>query len=667
VAFCLLVSFLPSFLPSFPGCAVTLAAILSSPLAAQTDSIITKGPYEWANGCGQMRVTLTLDTKPAGLSGLFKWDYEVQNVSLLGPLGPDRCGSINGIVTFGVGMGAETADVGNLYFSGASPPPVLWSYVSPPDLPYLVYEGYAGFGWPWGPGSICLSPVAVVAPGQTVHFGFTTKPRVVLSCENCGAAGYGAGYLLGGSFVRPLAPLGELACNTGVISDGGLAFGLRGLGGLLPALAAAGRLGVAFDAGFPNSCDSNWLEGTLAYPGPQVRLKSFKWNAVDSGTWVSLEALWKTNDNWQDDKLADEGSVKVAHPKWADSDKDGDPERSDPIAYAGPATPALQEVILKTDDPETMDAVVRVTGADSSGVGVPALVFPDVQAHFSSGKATIDSITSQQALPKKIQNLDVTLTWSISLDDGQTFSDFATTQHKLFVTMGRPRGFDGADGLPPRPHITAARLNKVTADLNGMTTRRDATVSQGSKTLETFQFGQDDLWDPLPGSPAVLYQNPWALLDQPQPRYLDCISLALLTAVQIRQVGINADISRAWATTDGFASAEETKPIGSYSAELRYGDGATYNLYEGFVFTRKQGVPAEAYTVIPQAGPLAPQAEGTAVGLPSDPGMRLDFAVIYQTLRKLWTPEGTAGRQYWTLDSPVMPLEGPVPFPLPLP
>ncbi len=627
---------------------------------------ITKGPYRWVSGFGgypamNVQVTVTVSSDPKTFPGLYLWHYRVQPDpsfacrppqdqggnpgppggvnfraaplprSASGPVRPrlagramqpldeEYSGGLDGEY-FQVYLPGDTRDMGN------ESPANLYPSTLPDD------GSVVGFGFTQD----CQGTSAF-------EFQFTTKPRAVVELGPCNSAGDGNIDLY----------TWDRYC--------GRYYATRDLPGDCTTTV------------YPGDCHNLTSTGRLAVPGPQVRLKSFKWDAVDSGSWVGLQPFWKTNDNWQDDQLADEGTQPITHPKWADSNGDSEPERSDPVAYRGPAKPVLTEATLKQGGSGPADAVLRVTSADSSGTAVPSLVFQDVQVHFAGGKATMDSVVSQQAFPTEIQNIDVTLTWSISFDGGQTFTDFATTQHKIFVTIGTARGFDGKEQLPPRPNVTAARLNKATGDLNGVTNRKAAAARECSRVNAQVRPGGNNLWNPGPGWQEV-YSNPWAVLDSGLTGF-DCVSLALLAAVQVRQVGIDADVSMGYPTSDGNASTPEYKRFlqtakrpSWIEAPLDFLAGDSWNRYEGYLLARKQGQAVDAFTAYPVAGPIPPYTGRPVPGLPPDPEGRLDFAVIYETLRSLVATAGSgsmSGQQWWVLDYRTVK-GGPVPFPLPL-
>ncbi len=188
---------LPRFLIAFFA-----LLFLALPLAAQRNkSVITKGPYTWADDCGEtMQFKVTIDTKPAGLKGLYKLDYEVTNVNVHGQL-PDAM--VDGVADIELTLAAPTedpsvsgVDIGNLYT------PLGWDYDAyvwtaggwqgedtPPQgavrllelySPHDAMDPYAPplFGLPPGYTG-CWSPTSVLKAGQTAHFGFTTAPRAV--------------------------------------------------------------------------------------------------------------------------------------------------------------------------------------------------------------------------------------------------------------------------------------------------------------------------------------------------------------------------------------------------------------------------------------------------------------------------------------------------------
>jgi len=239
------------------------------------------------------------------------------------------------------------------------------------------------------------------------------------------------------------------------------------------------------------------------------------------------------------------------------------------------------------------------------------------------------------------------------------------------VTLGPARVLQGSELIPPRPTITAARLNKVTFDFNGLTTAQAITMKAIDNVTSLFVFGNVSL-DEYGKS------NPWAILDAPPlGQQFDCVSQTEIVLVEILQAGVDAGMSFAYPTAEGNAAPagdatdqkkEDALP-GQPNRLIWYlADGLEINQQanEGFLFFNTGGIATEARTVVPKAGPYFPLDYTQGMTLfkkaPPDVG-QLAFSVMYSTLKLInqqtvTPPRG--GKQWW-----VGPLDhGPVDFPI---
>jgi hypothetical protein len=382
-------------------------------------------------------------------------------------------------------------------------------------------------------------------------------------------------------------------------------------------------------------------------------------------SWDGRFAIWKQNPDWRQDKLKDEGSTQVANPVWIDSDGDGTPETSDPVAYLGSQILRMANVTLAANPSITADAQVRVVTDQS------LLTFPVASVHFDgSSGAVIPTLISDHAFAGVISNMNVKLTWSISFDGWQTSTVFATSFQRVFVTLAAPAGFAGGLGFPAKPHVTAARLNRVTTDLQGIGSAASAT-STTSSNVAKIDFGNNVFGS---GSLADIGSDPWAVLDNPglvTSSGLDCISLSVITLVQLQQAGVAASLSRAFPTTDLDATMSELSVISGRDVTLDFllSDGATHNEFEAYLFLYEGGYATNAYTVAPLRGPLDPVPSALDAFDPLQPvePAHLAFSVIGRTLQgtqALQTPQNpNAGRQWWISIDFGTAVQGPVPFP----
>jgi hypothetical protein len=296
-------------------CMISLLFV-AQPLAAQSKSVTTMGPYTWTNSCGQtIQITVTVDRKPPKYKGLYKWDYAIQNnsvwvdfVSLRGPVY--------------LSLGISGADV----FSPQGVPEIANLY-GPANATVAIDNGRdgspvgAGFVWPsgtgqtcnWGiyddPNYPCWYPVSSIEVGQTVHFGFTTKPRTIASLQacppdaapggsenSCAVAWQGIPLYLAGiprhrdsyyaGYGRSHFPLVRLASFAASVSDSAFAVGRQAS----PVIPVGPRISRSkpHDAGSAcnsTSLSSHNLTGPIAAPGDLLVLRAGTGkDASDPGT-----------------------------------------------------------------------------------------------------------------------------------------------------------------------------------------------------------------------------------------------------------------------------------------------------------------------------------------------------------------------------------------------
>jgi hypothetical protein len=378
---------------------------------------------------------------------------------------------------------------------------------------------------------------------------------------------------------------------------------------------------------------------------------------------------------WQGDALADEGDTNVTTPQWVASTGE-----NDPAGYVIGANPVLSFVNITRPDSFTGDAKLRIT--EASGL----LVFSDTTIPFTSGTPTPCAappttlcpastygyaITSSQALPSTIANLQPQLTWSLSIDGGTNFIPFAWTYHNVFVAAGPSAGFPGYTTpedlvvTPARAHVTAARVNYVTTQLAGLSDP-DA-ITQALQTFVTSLFTAG-----TSGKLADHFDNnPWEWLDNPYNGYpLDCYSLNLIGAVLLGQSGVAGYLGVAFPTTDGDATEQDHQNAGlSNQTDLVYylANGTELDAFEAFLAPT---LSADAYTFLPVSGPYYPWTSPAVTGLPSDTLGQLHFTVIFNELegeRHAAVMGSQGGQQWWINHAGNTLSSGPVTFPVTIP
>jgi len=505
--------------------------------------------------------------------------------------------------------------------------------IFPQDTPDMGNESDPAMAWTEGSpdgatdgietGQECQSTGTTV-----IDFQFTTKPRQVVELQACNPA-------------------------NGVLGTDGLLMLNSGLGhcGYLwvrPVLTE-GPFSPAYWA----------ATGPIAVPGGMIQLKSFQWGAYGGDASHGLQPMYETHvDDWTKDKMEPEGDTLVSEPGWKVNDSGK--VRSDPVSYTSGTTPAVRALKLTSDNQDPADAIVRIESDQDS------LKFPDTTVHFKNGKAQYAGpIASQRAFPGSVENIDANLTWSVSFDGGQTFAEFAWTEHNMFITLGPAMGYAGFAEIQAAPHITAARLNEATNFCAGETTPEGVIQDGIGNVREKIRH--------VVNNSIKKGQNPWHELDSP-PLGLDCISVTSVPVAVILQAGVNVSESLAYPTSlDADASTPETLPLWAGDTTLEYFlyDGATKNFFEAFLFPVTDGGPTEAYTAAPVAGPFLPWTGTTTLPLPAIPEKQLAFTVMYQTLayerapRPAADPPGKRAGQQWWIDDKTgkAVLYGPFPIP----
>jgi hypothetical protein len=318
----------------------------------------------------------------------------------------------------------------------------------------------------------------------------------------------------------------------------------------------------------------------------------------------------------------------------------------------------MESITLAANPPITADAQVRVVTDQA------LITFPDASVHFDGANGgVIPKLISDHAFASTFSNMNVKLTWSVSFDGWQTALVF-TSYQRIFVTLATPAGSAGGLGFPAQPHVTAARLNKVTTDLQGIASAPSATSTTSSNVHALIPFGGGSLGD--------YGGDPWAVLDNPRivtGGVLDCISLSAITLVQLLQAGVAANLSLAFPTTDLDATSQEKTRISGKDSKLDFylSNGISLNDFEAYLFLCEGASATTAYTVSPLAGPYGPLLPGVVdvCGPNQPPPQNLAFSVIGSVLLGIQkarsNPNG--GRQWWISLSDGTVVQGPVAFP----
>lgn len=149
----------------------SFSLLLIAPFAwGETQVGPTHGPFTWYDsGCGQqIEVTIKVFKDISGFPGLYRWDYNIRNISV----SLDYCGSAGG-------------DLGLGYFDLYFPQEI-------PDLANIsLPEGWAHVTGSWGVNGRASSMLKVgtniggLPVGEVLHLSFTTLPRQPVSLNAC--------------------------------------------------------------------------------------------------------------------------------------------------------------------------------------------------------------------------------------------------------------------------------------------------------------------------------------------------------------------------------------------------------------------------------------------------------------------------------------------------
>jgi hypothetical protein len=298
------------------------------------------------------------------------------------------------------------------------------------------------------------------------------------------------------------------------------------------------------------------------------------------------------------------------------------------------------------------------------------------------------------------------LTWSISFDEGDTYTQFAQSTHQILTTysnsltsstdyyvntMGQPYGNVNAAQLLA---VTAARISYATGLLASYCTPSGAGSCSQDKAMVDTVVAQLFVFPGFSFQSNVLYNmstlgNYWAMLDGSGVA-ADCISLAGLAGLLLGQVGIQSDSHFAYPTgvvqKAIFTDTVNQAPLigtGKTQQELVYlDDGDCENVGEGFLRATVSGTQM-AWTVFPTGRPfwdmlpvssssVQPTVTWSADG--NTYNNQLFYRVLYNVITTIQSlnPGTLLGQQVWTLAAPTSNCNNPhsagdvVPLPVPI-
>jgi hypothetical protein len=427
-------------------------------------------------------------------------------------------------------------------------------------------------------------------------------------------------------------------------------------------------------------------EDEVETPQPTVTmitLNSMTWGVAAGG---GILQMTKTNPNWQQDLLVNEGT----NPTSLTWNATGcNPAACDPVGFLAGSTPVIASVGITLTPAVTTSAVLRIASSQN-----PGFTFSNTAVSVVNGVVQIPStgflVGSQSALPTSIGNPTPTLTWSISFDGGNSWTQFAQSTHNMFVVLGAPTGFAGttvtidgvvSDPFEAAPSITAKRVYYAVQQAKTAGSAAVAVPFILSGISAKFGF---DLHNTFSGSNPIPIPNPWAVLDNASlvgedgTVGWDCLSLNELAIVQAGMVGLGPMIQFAWSITAPNNNATMPQTQGalpppnsnqpSQYLEFFPGGGTdpnnpppltNKNTFETYftVTDSSNGLSAfmavPTITILPAADPIAnnPYVSGLPVS------QRISFAVIF------YEHLCDSSTQWWYMPSNLS-LQGPIAFPI---
>jgi hypothetical protein len=261
------------------------------------------------------------------------------------------------------------------------------------------------------------------------------------------------------------------------------------------------------------------------------------------------------SDSWDNDLFGEKGNKSIGsglnNPIWVDNNHDGDAfdsgDENDPLAFVSGS---------KIQIGATFHVKDQYNGLyNKKSVQVCAVDVEDGVVFMGSGKIKQDEVAvtlkcsqSSKITESLIQNRPLEMQWEISTDRGQTSSFWGSTEHKLFVTYGKPTSLSAAPEA-----ITAQRMNYVTdlatrntdpADLKSMV---DAIAV---KAQSRFNYTKPDT--------KKLGEEAWSFLDTLSP--MICVESSWLQVNELSIIGLDAEVrfvfprtgkwTRCWSTRD---------------------------------------------------------------------------------------------------------------------
>lgn len=157
---------------------------------------------------------------------------------------------------------------------------------------------------------------------------------------------------------------------------------------------------------------------------------------------MAIEGVSFGGNNYHE-LTSDNGQTTYEAPQWVDTNGDLDPtnvatgERNNAVAFTRDTKPRIGAVFKLPGFPVNHPIKIRAHGSD--GIEIPATV-PDVSGNYAqlplteSTTAFVDTIKYYN----KNDGTAFTLTWEMTIDDGETWLEMGVTKHTVYLTLDDP-------------------------------------------------------------------------------------------------------------------------------------------------------------------------------------------------------------------------------------
>jgi hypothetical protein len=368
-------------------------------------------------GCGRIVVTIRVYKDIPSLPGLYRWDYDVTNVSI--PLLTHECGftELSGLTNFGFVFPQEIPELQNVTV------PAGWTY-SVEVMPAIagLYQPVTIL-WVGYSGEVMDASMQI---GETAHFSFTTLPRPAVNLNECETVEEGG--------------LGKLAGACGNAGTGGVQECLITPGTSAAAPPKRGR--PAFVSGARNrrtrdleqrmlaaSCDD--LTGGSYAPGP--RLSEIEVASI-SFAGVSLRI--------------DSAGPEITAPHWILDTKAKPPSAapydsgtSAPAAFLK-SQPLTFQAQFKSNVPDITSCSIEATLSPTNGVNLPWGNIDATTVTFTNGSSGDVSFTVSEQSPS-VGAIDLRMDWRVvSCQPGGSLPvndlPLVPTRHRIYSLWKQP-------------------------------------------------------------------------------------------------------------------------------------------------------------------------------------------------------------------------------------